>query len=164
MNFIIVLAAALIPLIVGFIWYHPKVFGNAWMKAAEMTEEKIKGGNMAMTFILTYVLSVLAAFAISFMVVHQYHLYSLFQAIPNFGDPDSVSAGLYAELMERYGNHYRTVRHGLFHGALNGILVAMPVLAVNAMYERRSLKYVLINAGFWIVSFALMGGVLCEWL
>ena len=40
-NIPVVLGAALIPTIVGFIWYNPKVMGEAWMKAAEMTEEMI---------------------------------------------------------------------------------------------------------------------------
>ena len=31
-NFPVVLLSALIPLLMGFIWYHPKVFGNIWMR------------------------------------------------------------------------------------------------------------------------------------
>lgn len=36
------LAAALSTFIVGFIWYHPKVFGTVWMKAEGLTEEQLK--------------------------------------------------------------------------------------------------------------------------
>ena len=36
--------AALIPLFVGFIWYHPKAFGNAWMKSIGATPESMKSG------------------------------------------------------------------------------------------------------------------------
>ncbi len=32
MNFIALFVAAIITLFVGFIWYHPKVFGTIWMK------------------------------------------------------------------------------------------------------------------------------------
>jgi hypothetical protein len=28
-NFLIILLAAIVPLIIGFIWYNPKVFGTA---------------------------------------------------------------------------------------------------------------------------------------
>jgi hypothetical protein len=38
MNPIAILGAALIPTVIGFLWYNPKVFGNAWMAAADMTE------------------------------------------------------------------------------------------------------------------------------
>lgn len=36
MNILILLAAAVIPMILRFIWYNPKVFGNAWMKASNI--------------------------------------------------------------------------------------------------------------------------------
>lgn len=37
MNFVAIIVAALVPMIIGFIWYHPKVFGNTWMQVAGMT-------------------------------------------------------------------------------------------------------------------------------
>ena len=57
-NFVAVLVAALVPIIMGFIWYNPKTLGAAWMKAADMTEEKMKGANMAMVFGLAFVFSI----------------------------------------------------------------------------------------------------------
>ena len=42
MNWLAILVSALIPLIIGAIWYHPKVFGTAWMHATGITEAKIK--------------------------------------------------------------------------------------------------------------------------
>ena len=42
-NWIAILLAALSTLVVGFIWYNPKVFGTIWMKEAGLTEEKMKG-------------------------------------------------------------------------------------------------------------------------
>lgn len=46
MNFIALFVAAIITLFVGFIWYHPKVFGTIWMKEAGLTEDQLKTGNM----------------------------------------------------------------------------------------------------------------------
>lgn len=37
-------------MILGFVWYHPKVFGGAWMKSLGFTEESVKQGNMAVIF------------------------------------------------------------------------------------------------------------------
>ena len=62
-NFLAILAAAVSALVVGFIWYSPKVFGNAWMKAADMTEEQVKGGNMAKIFGLALLFAILLAFS-----------------------------------------------------------------------------------------------------
>ena len=44
-NFVVLLISAIIPLLIGFIYYNPKTLGNAWMKEAEMTEEKMKNAN-----------------------------------------------------------------------------------------------------------------------
>lgn len=44
-NYIAVLAAAIVNMLVGYIWYMPKVFGNAWMQLVGMTEEKAKQGS-----------------------------------------------------------------------------------------------------------------------
>ena len=45
-NFYAVLVSALVTLLVGFVWYNPKVFGTIWMNETGMTEEKAKQSNM----------------------------------------------------------------------------------------------------------------------
>ena len=49
-NILAIVLAALIPMIMGFIYYHPKVFGRAWMQSLGLTEEDLKKGNMAVVF------------------------------------------------------------------------------------------------------------------
>jgi hypothetical protein len=161
-TLMILLLAALVPMIMGFIWYNPKVFGTAWMKAADMNEEKMKGANMAVVFIFTYLLSFFAAFAIQFMVVHQYHMYSILANEPGMKDPNSDLSMMVKSFMEKYGQNFRTFKHGVFHGTLGGITLALPIIGINAMFERKSFKYIMLNAGFWIVCMALMGGIICQ--
>jgi|GEM_PF-2130697 len=79
-NMGIVAPTALAPLIVGFVWYNPKVFGNAWMKASDMTLEKSKGANMAVVLGFTLLFSSMAAFVLSSIVVHQGGVFSLLQS------------------------------------------------------------------------------------
>ena len=55
-NFLAVLVAALVPMVLGFIWYNPKVMGTAWMKETGLTDEKMKGGNMAVIFGVSFLL------------------------------------------------------------------------------------------------------------
>ena len=76
-NFYMYFVAALIPLILGFIYYNPKVLGTAWMKACGLTEEDLKGGNMAMIFILSYVFAVMLAFVLGTLVIHQSSVFSM---------------------------------------------------------------------------------------
>ncbi|MFT7591407.1 MAG: hypothetical protein ACI9UJ_001330 [bacterium] len=159
LNFPILLLAALVPMIIGFIWYNPKVFGKAWMEASGMTDEKVKSGNMAVIFGLSFVFAVLLAFQMQFVVIHQLHLGSIF-----YGQDEalkSVTAHLDAN-NAGWMENFKTFKHGAVHGVLAGIFFALPILATNAMFERKGFKYILVNAGYWIVTIALMGGVICQ--
>jgi hypothetical protein len=163
MNILPIFLAALIPLVVGSIWYNPRVIGKAWMDASGMTEEKMRTGNIVPVIVLTYVFGVLASFALYYMVVHQAHIYSMVANEPGFGDPNSEIGQWLAGVMERYGDNYRTFKHGALHGAINGIAFATPVIAIVAMFERRSTKYILIHAAYWTITLTLMGGLVCSW-
>lgn len=159
MNFLILLLAGLIPMIIGFIWYNPKVFGNTWMKAADMTEDKMKGANMALIFGLSYLFSVLLASALMGIVIHQFGVFSLVG-----GNAELLSTGIGAEFMAKYGNDFRTFKHGLLHGFIAGFTFALPILATNALFERKGFKYIAVNAGYWITTLGLMGGVICQFM
>lgn len=160
-NWTILLLAAIIPMIVGFIWYHPALFGNAWMKACGLTEEKMKGGNMVMIFGLSFVFAFLIAMTLQMIVIHQYHVFSILVDEPNFTDPTSEAGLYYKNFMDTYGNNFRTFKHGSFHGFLFGLLFLLPVIATGALFERKGGKYIWINGGYWIVTLTLMGGVIC---
>jgi len=162
MNFLAVLGATCVPIVLGFIWYNPKIgFGKAWMQATGMTEEKAKGANMIVTFGLTILFSFFVAIILQLLVIHQVHVMSLLTHQPDSADPNSESSLMLKKFMELYGSSYRTFKHGAFHGTIAGIMLALPIIGTNALFERRGFKYVAINAGYWIVSMALMGGVLC---
>lgn len=160
-NFLVLLIAAVVPMIVGFIWYNPKTLGTAWMKAAEVSEDKMKGANMALIFGLSFVFAYLLAMAEQFMVIHQYHVYSIFQGDPTMSDPNSATSLMINDFMVKYGNNFRTFKHGALHGTIAGLFVALPIIGTNALFERKSFKYIFINAGYWTITLALMGGVIC---
>lgn len=162
MNMLIICAVtALIPLLIGFIWYNPKVFGNTWMKGAGLTEESMKGANMALIFGLTYFLSFLIAFGLHSITIHQFGLFGLLQPEQGYTDPAGAIDTLNG-VAAQFATKFRTFRHGVIHGTINGIAILLPVCAINGLFERRGWKYILINAGYWIISTALMGGVICQ--
>lgn len=160
-NFLIITAAALVPMVLGFIWYNPKVFGNAWKNAAGVTDDKMKGANMALIFGLSFVLSFLLAMSVQFMVVHQWSIYSILANQPGMTDPNSEINMFIKDFLGKYGTEFRTFKHGVFHGVTAGFTVVLPILGTNAMFERKGFKYIAINVGYWIVCLALMGGVIC---
>lgn len=162
-NFKIIALAALVPLVIGFIWYNPKTLGNMWMKAAGLTEESLKDFNMAKVFILTYVFSFMAGLVLQSMVIHQYGVFSALMNEPGFGEKGSEIMLYIEDFMSKYGNNFRTFGHGALHGTIAGLFLILPVIAVNGLYEKKSFAYIAINTGFWTLSLALMGGIICAY-
>jgi Protein of unknown function (DUF1761) len=157
MNVYALLVAALSTLVVGFVWYNPKVFGTIWMRESGMTEEKMKGANMLMIFGLSFVYAFLMSFVIQFLTIHQTG------ALGMVGGDATKALPSYAAFMADYGTAYRTFKHGALHGFMAGLFLILPVIGTNALYERRSFKYTLVTGGFWIVCFMIMGGIICAW-
>lgn len=140
MNFLSIAVAAVSTLVVGFVWYNPKTFGTIWMTAIGMKPEDAQKGNMPLIFGVSLVLAFLLAFYLYLDV--------------NFGGAPGMEHGTPA---------YQTFKHGAFHGVFLGVLVAMPLIVTNALYEQRNFKYMFVNAGYWIICMALMGGIVCAW-
>lgn len=164
-NFLAVFVAALVPLVMGFIWYNPKVLGNAWMKAAGLTEDKMKGANMPVIFVVSFVLSFFLAFFLQSMVIHQFHIASVFfDYQEQIKDATTPEGNIYKQVMDLVGMGHRTFGHGAFHGALSGLFVITPVMATNALFERKGFKYIAINCGYWIITLMIMGGIVSCWM
>lgn len=113
--------------------WYGMLFKNAWIAATGMTEEKQQQGNMALIFGLSFLFAILAAIFLYNFVWHE-------------DSPD-----------------FQTFKHGAFHGTVLAIFAILPALGTNAMYEQKGWKYILINVGYWLVSFAVMGGILNVW-
>ena len=139
MDYLVQVAAAIIPMIVGFVWYGNMAFGKAWMGTVGLTEEKIAKGNMGITLGLAFLMSLILAMPVAYFVNHA--------ATPYGGIASSNTFG-----------------HGMFHGMLLGVFVALPLIAQKALFQQLSFKYVLINVGYWVLTLGLMGGVLDQFL
>lgn len=140
LNFWVLFVAAIIPLITGFLWYGPMLFQNAWMKESNMTIERMQNMNPLKTYGLAVVFAMFLAFFLMITVF-------------TGGAPD-----------EPHGTApFLTFKHGLLHGAMVALFVALPVFATNALFEQKSFKYVAINVGYWVVTMALMAGVINQW-
>lgn len=158
-NFYAVLVSSLVTLLVGFVWYNPKVFGTIWMKETGMTEEKAQKSNMLKVFGLTIFYSLMLSLVVPGLVIHQ------MGALGMIGGPEFVATAKpsYAAFLADYGTEFRTFKHGALHGFMSGLFFALPITAINSLFEQKSWKYILINAGYWIVSLTIMGGIICAW-
>lgn len=160
-NTYLVFITALIPIAIGFVWYNNAVFGKTWFKVAGMDEEKMKSGNMLLILGLSYVLGLLISMAMMSWSIHQLTTQSLFSMQEGFGQQTGPYYAFFQNFMNQYGDLHRTFGHGAAHGAFGGLAIALPIIAINALFERRGWKYIAIHAGYWFVTLVLMCGVLC---
>ena len=158
-NFLAILVAALTSFVVGFVWYHPKVFGTIWMKEAGLTQEQLAKGNMLKIFGLTFIFSFMLALMMPILVIHQ------MGAVSMIGGPDMIATAKpsYLSFVSDYGNEFRSFKHGALHGFMSGVFLAMPIIAMNGLFERKTWKYSAVHAGYWIVMLTVMGAIICGW-
>lgn len=157
-----VFVTALIPLVIGAIWYNPKVMGESWRKSAGLTKEQTESGNMAMIFGFTYLFGILLSLLLVGLTIHQSAFDSLLRFVDGFNEPNSEVRMLFDQVMTKYGDHHRSFGHGALHGGMAAILFVLPVLGMAALFERRGWKYIFTHVGYWFITLALMGGVLCQ--
>lgn len=140
MHYLPIIVAGLIPMALGFVWYHKAVFGQAWMDSLGFTEKDLESGNMGATMGLALLLSMLLSLSLKdiFFGVH--------------GGEEALTAA--GDL--NFG-------HGAFHGLLTAVMLAIPVLVTNGLFEKKGAKNLLINSGYWIVAISLMNGLLAAW-
>ncbi len=159
MNWLVTGLAALIPILIGGLWYSKFLFANTWMRINRFREEDMKGANMILVFGLTLLFSFMIAITMNSIVIHQFALAGVVGGIPsNETDKAWLESGMAA-----YGNNFRTFRHGLLHGTMASVFFVLPVISILALFERRGWKYVLIHFGYWFITLGLMGGIICQW-
>jgi len=91
--------------------------------------------------------------------VHQFANFSVVG-----GDMELLKTGTSAAYLNEYGSTFQTFKHGAFHGLMPGtLLFVVPVLGYVTIFEKKSFKYFLVYLGYWAISLALMGGILCQW-
>ena len=161
-NFWMFFIAALIPLAVGAFYYNDNVLGNVWKRTNGFTDADLEGGNMAIIFGLSYLLSILIAFALSGMVIHQGGVLQMM--MPAIAVSGSEAQQTFNNLMAEYGEYHRSFKHGFIHGSFSAVFFGLPLIGINALFERRGWKYVWIHLGYWFITLGLMGGLLCQTL
>ena len=126
-NWWSVLVAALSSFLLGGLWYGP-LFGKAWMKAFNFSENDLKTRNMARTFGFSLVLAFFAALILDMFIGHE---------------SDMIT--------------------GLLAGFFAGIGWVATFTGIQYLFEMKSLKIFLVNAGYSTVSLSIMGAMLGAW-
>lgn len=163
MNVLPLLLAALVPMAVGFIWYHEKVFGDTWMKGVGLSKEQANTGNMALIFGVSFLCACILSFGFTVIATHDAFINGALYYETAGMDPDPASES--GKWLQYYKDHLsisnHTFQHGFFHGAMiSGIFIALPIVTTDALFERKGFKVIAIKAGYWIITLGLMGGII----
>lgn len=137
-NYWAVLVSAVVFFGIGAVWYGP-VFGKAWIKSMELSEADLEAQkaeeNMAMSFGLMFISSLLMAVATAHLI--DYLIYV-------FPESGAVQVSLVSACF-------------VWMGYILSYLITAPA------FERRPWSYVFINGGYWLVGLLATGLIVGLW-
>ena len=137
-NWLAVLDAGISSFVVGGIWYSPGLFGKAWMKDNNFTEESIKKGNKGKIFGWTFIFSLLMAANLGMFLADA---------------PTDCPTNCVAKT---------DISWGATAGFLGGIWTFCAI-AIHSLFEEKAWGLILINGFYSIVSLILMGAIIGLW-
>jgi hypothetical protein len=135
-NWLAVLVAGVSAFVLGGVWYSPALFGKAWMKENKMTMEDVQKGNKARIFGWSFVLCLIMAVNLAMFLTEP--------AQPCPGAP------------------VVNISWGSTAGFLAGIWVFCSI-AVVALFEHKTARYIFINGGYCVLALVLMGAIIGAW-
>ena len=132
-NFLAVLVGGVAAFALGSLWY-TAFFGKAWQKLLGLSDESLQKGNIALTMLSSFVLMTFMSFGLAILI--QGHAQS------------TSEIGLLP---------------GLYHGLTVGVFFVGMSIGINYLYQRRSFKLWLIDAGYQVLFLGLQGAILGFW-
>jgi len=162
-NWLIIPIAATIPLILGFIWYQPQVFGTALAKVTEQSIEQITSYS-AKRIGFTYLFGLLMAYIITACSVHQYAVFQLFMGEESLGIAGSEMNTFMSNFNASYGDRHRSFFHGVIHGLEASLLFGFAFLGISTFIEGAPMKRMWIHLGYFVLCGSIMGGLVCAFL
>jgi Protein of unknown function (DUF1761) len=158
-NWPIILATGILPLLMAMVYFHPQLMGNLALRHGVMPTALMQD-RKPLFYVYGVLLGMLLAVFFVPVVFHVNHLFSLI-ALPGGPPPEGSEALSEARaFVEKYGQNFRTVKHGVFHGVLTVFFGVWPILGMTAFLERKKWQFTGIWLGYWLLLFAIMGGVI----
>ncbi len=134
LNYLAVIVAALIPMIVGALWYSPALFAKRWLALMGKTDEEVRRGGAGKAYALSFV----ASLVMSFVLAHFIHYtFAYTQASGGLG---GFKIAFWAWL---------------------GFVITTGSSSV--LFEGRRSGLYFLSMGYYLVSMLLMGLVLGAW-
>lgn len=134
-NYLAVLVCGFVSMIVGSFWYSPIGFGLPWMRLMGITPKDVqKAKAKNKSMFGSYLIMFIAVLVMAFVLSH----------FLDYAEADTFLLGM----------------QGGFWAWLGFIATTM---TGSVLWEQKSWKLYLINAGHYLVTLVLMGGILAAW-
>lgn len=136
-NYLAVLAAGVVSMALGFLWYSPVILGKPWMKAMGFTASELKKAQQTMGpwYGVSFVLSLVMAFVLSHVMILSMNFF-----------------------------HYDKMTTGLTTAFWMWVGFVMPVQFTTAMFSRKfdsnQMTLFGVNTAYQLVSLILMSIVI----
>lgn len=137
-NWLAVLVAGISAFVLGGVWYSPMLFGKAWMNENKFSEDDVKKGNSAKIFGWGFILSLIMAANLAMFLA----------------DTPAECTGNCAQKTD--------IVWGTIAGFLAGIW-GFAAIAIAALFEQKSARYIFINGGYALLALTLMGAIIGVW-
>lgn len=150
---------AFVPLILGFVWYQPKMPWIRWI--GDRDPLRIQRPSF-IKLLLLYGLSAALVFVYMNLIIYQIGFYELFFTDVMRGDQESKRIA--EEFLAVYGHKHRHLGHGLFHGLIDAFALALPFIAFYSVVEKTDRKRTMVHFGFWAICSTLIGGLVAQFV
>lgn len=133
-NWLAVLCASISAIVMGGVWYSPALFGNSWLRENRFMVEQIRARNPIWLLLLAIIFTF-------------------------------IMAGITGLCLATASN-MQLLKVSMTMGALMGLVlggIAFSGLTIVAIFEMKSVIYILINGGYLVLSLILMGAILGLW-
>lgn len=138
-NYLAILAAVVVNMVVGFLWYGP-VFGKAWVRLSGLPAD-FKPTSAAM--IRATLLQLIGAFLMAYCLAH--------------------SAEVWRPSVWNAGADHPSYIYGIMAGFFTWLGFILPVLFGSVAWEGKSWKLLALNAGYYFIVLQLAGQILAHW-
>lgn len=139
-NYLAALVAGVVGMAVGAIWYHPKVFGNAWKRLSGLTEESMAAAK-AKGMGKSYAIGTLGHIVMAWVLA------------------TSLAAWV-AATGATAGSTLNIALQGAFWNWLGFVA---PALLGSVLWEGKSWKYYFLNVFYYLVALIVMALVISYW-
>ena len=158
-NWYLIFLTAAIPVIIGYIYYHPTVMGNRLSKISGIDINDIGSTKNIKRIFSIYGLGLLISYLLLVLCVHQVPAHLLFLAEPQMADPNFEGHAFLQSFMEQVGDRHRSITHGMIHGLETGLFMGVAVLGATALIEGKSFKKIWIHVGYWMLNCVIIGAI-----